>query len=75
MAREKVDLTTSETTVMDPAAARPITDLEIAYFSGPPEIQFFGRRWLREKAQAVTPADWSAMQAREDCAGFDFREI
>lgn len=68
MAREKVDLTAGP--VVEAEA-----DLMIAYFSGPPEIQFFGRRWLREKAQAVTPADWSAMQAREDCAGFDFREI
>lgn len=68
MAREKVDLIAGPVVEME-------ADLEIAYFSGPPEIQFFGRRWLREKAQTVTPADWSAMQARPDCAGFDFREI
>jgi len=43
-----------------------------AYHDGPPEIEFAGRRWLRGKAQALTDAEFAAVQARPDAAQFGF---
>lgn len=43
-----------------------------AYHDGPPEIQFAGRRWLRDMPQDLTAQEWAAMQARPDFKHFDF---
>ncbi len=52
----------------------PQTDtLQVAYHDGPPEIGYFGEVWRRGEPRAVTPAAWSAMQARSDFSSFDFR--
>lgn len=49
--------------------------LSVAYHDGPPAISFFGSRWERGKAKSVSAGDWAAMQARADCAPFDFRVV
>ncbi|MCE5182362.1 MAG: hypothetical protein LLG15_11220 [Betaproteobacteria bacterium] len=53
----------------------PATSIDVAYQSGPPEINFFGRRWIKDRQQPVTSAEWEGMQSRPDFAGFDFQEM
>ena len=57
------------------AAAEAPATFNVAYHDGPPAINFFGVRWERGKAQTVTAGQWAAMQARPDCAPFEFRVV
>ena len=50
-----------------------ILPFQVAFHQGPPQISFAGRNWQRGVPQSVTAEEWAAMQARSDCAPFDFR--
>jgi len=55
-----------------PTEAAP-APLRVAYHAGPPEISFAGLEWRRGVAKPIDLLAWSAMQAREDFAPFEFR--
>lgn len=60
-------------TAAAPNALTTPETLRVAYHAGPPSIGYFGAQWQRGIPQAVTAEAWAAMQARADCAHFDFR--
>lgn len=62
---------TASATTSGPVTAA--ADVKVAYHDGPPTLTFYGRRWSRGVGQTVTADVWAAMQARADCAPFDFR--
>lgn len=62
-------------TASSQSAAAPAPDVSVAYHDGPPSLGYFRSRWERSKPKTVSAADWAAMQARPDCALFDFRVV
>lgn len=45
---------------------------KVAYHKGPPELEYFGRHWVRGIEQPMTKADFDTLLGRPDAVHFNF---